>query len=298
MIAWQFPAALWALPLVAVPVLIHLLRMHRAERRPFPSLRFVRASQTASVRPQAPSDLLLMLLRMAAVALAVAAAAGPLLVTPARVAGWNERTARAEIVDVSASMRDGASGQTPAALAEEAARAEIAASTYSHRIDSAAPCDALARARAWLDGTPPARREMVVISDFQRGVLTRTQPEVAEIPEAIGLRFVAVSQAGERREADGGLVLAAPGVARKQTIDLLQDTNRLSVNLAERPFDAYVKLYSAGWPAAGSRPVASNLPPAATAPTAAAKAPNNLYFPSASSIPPVNIMTAEPAARE
>jgi hypothetical protein len=79
--------------------------------------------------------------------------------------------------------------------------------------------------------------------------------------------------------------------------DLLKDTNRLSVNLAERPFDAYVKLYAAGWPAAGGRPVASNLPPAATAPAAAAKAPNNLYFPSASSIPPVNIMTAEPAAR-
>jgi hypothetical protein len=75
--------------------------------------------------------------------------------------------------------------------------------------------------------------------------------------------------------------------------DLLQDTNRLSVNLAERPFEAYVKIYAAGWPAAGGRPVASNLPPAATAP----KAPNNLYFPSASSIPPVNIMTAEPAAR-
>lgn len=79
--------------------------------------------------------------------------------------------------------------------------------------------------------------------------------------------------------------------------DLLQDTNRLSVNLAERPFEAYVKLYATGWPTAGGRPVASNLPPAATAPAAAPKAPNNLYFPSASSIPPVNIMTAEPAAR-
>jgi hypothetical protein len=78
---------------------------------------------------------------------------------------------------------------------------------------------------------------------------------------------------------------------------LLQDTGRLSANLAERPFDAYIKLYAAGWPAAGDRPVASNQPPAATAPAAAPKASSNLYFPSASSIPPVNIMTAEPAAR-
>ena len=78
---------------------------------------------------------------------------------------------------------------------------------------------------------------------------------------------------------------------------LLHDTNRLSVNLAERPFDAYVKLHAAGWPAAGARPVASTQPPAASAPPAVPKATNNLYFPSASSIPPVNIMTAEPAAR-
>ena len=33
---------------------------------------------------------------------------------------------------------------------------------------------------------------------------------------------------------------------------------------------------------------------AAADPPAAAKVPNNLYFPSAKSIPPVNIMTAEP----
>lgn len=236
MIAWQFPAALWALPLAAVPLLIHLLRMHRAERQPFPSLRFVRSSQTASVRPQAPSDLWLMLLRMAAVALAVAAAAGPLLVTPGRVAGWNERTARAVIVDVSASMRDGPPGQTPAELADEAAGAEIAASTYSHRIDSADPGDALARARAWLDASPPSRREIVVISDFQRGTLTRSQPDVTAIPAAIGLRFVAVGQAAERREADGGLVLAAPGAARRQTIDLAPDTT--AVTLAGPPIEA------------------------------------------------------------
>jgi hypothetical protein len=78
---------------------------------------------------------------------------------------------------------------------------------------------------------------------------------------------------------------------------LLQDTSRISANLAERPFDAQVKRYAAAWPAAGSKPVASNVPPATPAPASAAatKLPGNLYFPSASSIPPVNIMTAEPA---
>ena len=79
---------------------------------------------------------------------------------------------------------------------------------------------------------------------------------------------------------------------------LLQDTRRISANLVERPFDAQVKRYAAAWPAAGTKPVASNAAPAAPAPAAAAatKLPGNLYFPSASSIPPVNIMTTEPAA--
>jgi len=72
----------------------------------------------------------------------------------------------------------------------------------------------------------------------------------------------------------------------------LGDTSRIKVNLAERPFDARIKTYAASWPAAGGRALAST--PPSPAPSAAAKVPNNLYFPSATSIPPVNIMTAEP----
>ena len=73
----------------------------------------------------------------------------------------------------------------------------------------------------------------------------------------------------------------------------LRDTSRINVNLAERPFEARLKTYAANWPAVGSREVAST--PPSPAPSAAAKVPNNLYFPSAKSIPPVNIMTAEPS---
>src|SRR5215467_5022943 len=72
----------------------------------------------------------------------------------------------------------------------------------------------------------------------------------------------------------------------------LADTSRIKVNLAERPFDARINTYAASWPAAGGRALAST--PPSPAPSAAAKVPNNLYFPSATSIPPVNIMTAEP----
>jgi hypothetical protein len=81
---------------------------------------------------------------------------------------------------------------------------------------------------------------------------------------------------------------------------LLRDASRISANLAERPFQSLLRSHMASWPTAGTRPVASiNPPPAAAsaAPVAGARVPNNLYFPSSASIPPVNIMTAEPAAQ-
>jgi hypothetical protein len=81
---------------------------------------------------------------------------------------------------------------------------------------------------------------------------------------------------------------------------LMQDPRRVGANLADRVFESRLKTYATAWPAPGPRPVAnSNSPPAAAPqPTVATgpRVPNNLYFPSASSIPPVNIMTAEPAA--
>ena len=79
---------------------------------------------------------------------------------------------------------------------------------------------------------------------------------------------------------------------------LLHDASRVRANLAERPFDALIKRYAAGWPPVSNRPLVSNPPPATTtgAPGAAAKSVTNLYFPSSSSIPPINIMTAESAA--
>ena len=79
---------------------------------------------------------------------------------------------------------------------------------------------------------------------------------------------------------------------------LLHDASRVKANLAERPFDTLIKRYAAGWPPVSNRSLVSNPPPATTtgAPGAAAKSVSNLYFPSSSSIPPINIMTAESAA--
>jgi hypothetical protein len=80
---------------------------------------------------------------------------------------------------------------------------------------------------------------------------------------------------------------------------LLEDASRIRANLADQTFESQVKRHMANWPAAESRPVATNPSSAAPspAPVAGTRTPNNLYFPSSASIPPVNIMTAEPPAQ-
>jgi hypothetical protein len=84
---------------------------------------------------------------------------------------------------------------------------------------------------------------------------------------------------------------------RCSALSLLHDEARVRANLAERPFDTLIKRYAASWSAAERSPEAIDPPRAATAtaPGAPPKSANTLYFPSSASIPPVSIMTAEPA---
>jgi hypothetical protein len=224
MMGWLNPGALWALPVAAIPLVIHLLRTHHATRVPFPSLRFVQPSRTAAVRMRMPSDILLLLVRAAIVALAVVALAGPIVLTGARVAAWNSRTARAVVVDVSDSMRaaDG-SGRPPEAAAAEAAAAELRTATYGRRIDARVLAEGLARASAWLAASPPARREIVVISDLQRGALGGSRPPA--IPDGTGLRFIPVGRRAESTTFAGTTLLGTRDVAvRKQSIEATADT--------------------------------------------------------------------------
>ena len=67
---WIAPTALVALAAAAGPVIVHLLRRQRAPRVPFPTIQFLSPTQAAAARLQRPSDLALLALRMAAVALA------------------------------------------------------------------------------------------------------------------------------------------------------------------------------------------------------------------------------------
>jgi hypothetical protein len=181
---WNAPAAFGGLILVAGPVLVHLLVRSRARRVPFPSIRFVPAVRAAAVRPGRPSDVALLLLRVAIVAAAVLAAAQPVLVTAARQRDWNARVARAIVVDTSASV--------PRDAANALARAESGGALVSRTIASADLRDAISRAGAWLADAPAGRREIVVVSDFQRGVLSGG--DLTGVPAAVGVRFVRAGQ--------------------------------------------------------------------------------------------------------
>lgn len=178
--AWLTPGAFAALVLLSGPVIVHLLARRNARRVVFPATHFVRATHAAAVRLRPPSDLGLLLLRLAIVIVAVLAAAHPLVLTPWRLAQWNARVARAVLVDTSRSVPE---PQVAARLAEAETRDVFAA----RRIDTPDLADGLERAVRWLQSVPPSRREVVIVSDFQRGAL---DAEILKaVPRDIGVRL-------------------------------------------------------------------------------------------------------------
>ena len=177
---WLLPGAFAALVLLAGPAIVHMLARRNARRLVFPATHFVRAAQAAAVRLRRPSDLGLLLLRSAIVAAAILAAAQPLLLTPWRQAQWNARVARAVVVDTSRSMPDPG---VAARLADEQARHVFAA----RRVNTSDLADGLDRAVRWLRAAPPSRREIVLISDFQRGSFDQA---ARQIPADVGVRLI------------------------------------------------------------------------------------------------------------
>jgi hypothetical protein len=80
-----------------------------------------------------------------------------------------------------------------------------------------------------------------------------------------------------------------------QTFRLFSDTSQISNNMRDHAYDVIINRYAAGWSGAGAAPVVAALPTTQTpAVTGATGRPTTIDFPSAASIPPVNIMTAEP----
>ena len=189
---WLVPAAWAGVTLAAIPVLIHLLARRRRERVLFPSLRFLPASQLASLRRRTVADWPLLLIRIAIVTVAVAAAAAPVFVSSARQRAWSARVARAIVLTHDSAALDAlATGEV--------------AGTFTARSFSAAQStlpDAIREARDWLRAQPPASREIVIAGDIRERSLVTSDLDVVE--PYVGIRFLPLPE-----PADPSLQLAA-----------------------------------------------------------------------------------------
>ena len=184
---WLNPAAWIGLLAIAGPIVIHILVQRKAERLAFPSLRFLQQGRLASIRRHLLEDVPLLAIRAAIVAAAVAALAGPLIITRTQRQAWNARVARAIVVD-------------------DVARAPQPAAFLSQTFETPAVADAIPRAVAWLENAPPARRELLIVGPLALGSVTAD--DLAGIPPGIGIRFEQSGGLPTERSIAGGRVLA------------------------------------------------------------------------------------------
>lgn len=160
-----------------LPIAVHLLVRQPIERYAFPSLRFLGETQLAAFRRGAVQDLVLLLCRIAIIALAAMALAGPVLRSDARMAAFSARIARAIVVI------DTADDSTLARLRGDA----FATATFSR----ARAGDAIADALRWLGAQPPASREIVITGPLRRGAVS--DAILAGVPAGVGVRFEPVA---------------------------------------------------------------------------------------------------------
>ena len=174
-IFWTAPAALIGLALVALPIAVHLLARRNVRTLPYPSLRFLRQTQLAAFRRRAIEDAALLICRLAIVALAALALAGPVLQNDARQAAYLQRVSRAIVL-----TRDGVDREAMERAADGAFRSIV--------ITRLTMADALAEASRWFDEQPPSAREIVILGALRRGVLNDV--DLAAVDRNIGIRFV------------------------------------------------------------------------------------------------------------
>ncbi len=279
--AWRNLAALAGLLAVAGPIAVHLLRRRQARRLVLPTVRFLRRQAESAVRLRSPSDIALLLVRVMIVACAPLALAQPLLLTDARVASWASRTARVVVVDASESARR--------SISDEMIAAESSSANPVTTIEADDLGAALKRADAWLAQSPPARREIVVLSDFQRGSLS--SGDLAGLRQGVGLRLRRVG-AGAVSAADVQLRPILHPAGKRDVIAQLEGERTTAILSADRSADDGLRILVA---AADASAVPTLLRIVATAGAAAPSAsqPIVVRFPGAAALSG----SSQPAAR-
>jgi hypothetical protein len=193
---WLNPWAWLGLASLAVPLVIHLLTRAQPTPQPFPTLRFLATAATTAVRRRAIRDRLVLAIRMAIAAAVVAACAQPYVRTRARQLAVDSALSRAVVLDTSASLQRISPGGRAAIdeARDRASRLEPAA-TATVVIEGPRLPVGLARARTWLE-QEGGRKEIVVLSDFQRGAIA--QADLSRVPDGIGVRLVKIDEASTR----------------------------------------------------------------------------------------------------
>ena len=254
------PLFLVALAGLAIPVLLHLTQREKKQIIRFPSLMFVRRIPYQSVRRRKVQNWLLLLVRMTALALLIAAFARPLILSSDALtppgAGARELVV---LLDTSYSMRYGDRWESARKAAMEAVGSlnasdrgslvlfssgtEIAVRSAGERerltaaVTTAKPgaggtryAPALKVAGSILAESKLPRREVVLISDFQRGGWRGE--EGTRLPEGALLTPVPVQGAADRANISVTAVSLTPSTFSGQ--DRMAVTAGL-VNRTERP---------------------------------------------------------------
>lgn len=208
---WLNPSALFALAAIAAPILIHILIQRRAERLPFPTLRFLQPTRLAAIRRHLLEDLPLLAVRAALLAAAAVALAGPLLMTASRGQAWDQRIVRARVV-------------TNLAATERAASPDQRPAFREQTFDGPSLSDGIRRAILWLEAAPPARREIVIASPLAIGSIAAA--DIAQVPAGIGIRFERQGTLPATRTAAAGRLLTRDGI---RALEVILDADRTSV---------------------------------------------------------------------
>ncbi|MCA0376781.1 MAG: BatA domain-containing protein [Gemmatimonadetes bacterium] len=167
---WRAPLAFAGLVVLALPVLVHLLSRRPARALAFPSLRFLATATLTATRRTRLSDIPLLLVRVATLAMAVVA-----LAQPARDDAASPTGATALLVPAAATGVDTVWSPPDQTGAMDAVR-----------VMRGAPDVLLDGAIGWLR-TQPAPRRVVVRGPVPRGVLDSAR--IAALPRDVALSF-------------------------------------------------------------------------------------------------------------
>lgn len=196
----------------ALPVLVHLVRRTRAPRIQFPSLMFLRKIEQKTIRRRKLRNLLLLLMRCAALLLLALAFSRPFFTGSTPVSASGDHTSTVILVDGSYSMRYGdvfsrarqsagnmvndaaadehlsvvlfsRSYQVLMPLKADRAEASTVVSDMQPGLDSTDYLQAIQAADAILKDAGPGEHRIYLISDFQDAGWNRAAPPVKLSPD-------------------------------------------------------------------------------------------------------------------